>query len=212
MNVLIPQVQEDGVRSITCAGGFTAIPTQSNRGVVVNDWLADAPSRVATTRVPTSKGGVLTHYRRFLKYGDPQGIDPRKLPRFCSVDGCDLPMKVRHLCSMHYSRWQATGDPGEAAPRRRAAGEGYHNRDGYFKVTHDGRKIFEHRLVMEQHLGRALLPSETVHHLNGIKDDNRLENLELWATPPVKGQHVEDLVAFVVANYPDEVRSALADS
>ena len=52
--------------------------------------------------------------------------------------------------------------------------------------------VFEHILVMERSLGQQPYGGETVHHLNGVRDDNRIENLESWTRPPPTGIRVSD--------------------
>ena len=63
--------------------------------------------------------------------------------------------------------------------------------------SHQGR-VREHILVMENFLGRQMLPNEEVHHLNGIRDDNRIENLELWTKSQPSGGRVEDKVNWAI--------------
>lgn len=72
------------------------------------------------------------------------------------------------------------------------------------------KDILEHRYVMEQQLNRKLYIEETVHHINGDRQDNRIENLELFSSRHGPGQRVVDKVDFAIEMltlYPEFART-----
>lgn len=85
-------------------------------------------------------------------------------------------------------------------PKKHVHGSGYVQSNGYKVISkrHPNSskrgQILEHKFVMSEHLGRPLHKHETVHHKNGIRDDNRIENLELWSKSHPPGQRVNDKV------------------
>lgn len=143
------------------------------------------------------------HYRIRRRKGT---LPVQSRGRICSIEGCGKQHYALGYCETHHYRFKRYGDP-HHHPRARK-GSGSINKDGYRIIWREGKPQLEHRVVMADHLGRSLLREEVVHHINGKRTDNRIENLELWSRSHPPGQRIVDKVQWarkILERYGDQV-------
>lgn len=150
----------------------------------------------------SSRGWCKRHYEYWRTKGTPEPVLKRIPGRLCSFPECGRKHVRYGWCNPHSIQARR----GQAMrPVRTGRAHRTKTQQGYvlaWDPTHPNAQtrgwVQEHIKVLTAHLGRALVDGENVHHKNGIKDDNRLSNLELWTTRQPKGGRVEDKAAWAI--------------
>lgn len=107
--------------------------------------------------------------------------------------------------NFNYKQRYCSRECGYAAQRT-----GFLDKNGYRVITIGGKQVMEHRHVMELHLGIKLPAGSTIHHKNGLRTDNRVENLEYWDHRHGKGQRLDDKIKHAIdllREFPDRAAS-----
>jgi len=150
-----------------------------------------------------SLGYCAAHYSKFKKYGDPFGSRKILTGMPCSTKDCKGLTVAKGMCANCYALYKRYGDPTKRSLWFHKRNKEIVDDKGYILVYarhHEnatrGSRVAKHRLVMSEYLGRPLRKNENVHHINGDRQDNRLENLELWVTSQPSGQRPLDLIAW----------------
>jgi hypothetical protein len=150
-----------------------------------------------------SRGLCAMHHKRLAKHGDIAKVLPRgnfSKYKHCTIGKCKKKHIAKGMCQMHYRRVALYDHPEQLM----STGYGVDSY-GYISLhipnhpmANKSGNVYEHRLVMAEHIGRWLAPHESVHHKNGNRSDNRLSNLELWSKAQPAGQRVEDKVKYAI--------------
>ena len=177
---------------------------EENVIVIINDMEKNCLAEQCY-ETPYAKGYCKKHYQRLTRRGSLHDLE--KTIKYCSVEQCnekhygnvkecDEKYRDKGFCAKHYHQIYRTGSLSSKKERRKR-GLGSITDGGYKQIIINGKKYFEHRYIMEQHIGRKLLPTEVVHHINHDRLDNKIENLQLIES---NAEHMRQHMLNYIAN------------
>ncbi len=158
------------------------------RGVKFRKMVAGKPCSVKGCSEPVkAKGYCSRHVYQFYKYGRIiSDISLRNKHKKCSVAGCNRKHKANGFCNAHNLQ---VAKHGRVISEKLADRNGVSKSGEYVLILkpdhHEANKrgyVLRSHLVWEKHTGHIVVSPEVIHHISGIKNDDRFENLKLFAS------------------------------